>query len=215
MRAFFYRNALILLLAGVFVAVGISYAVVTNTQHTQVVTQEQEISELDAQMKTELATARADQQAVVDSALGTNAQRITADTELIRQFVKTAVTWKSGEEYTAARASLKRKYKLDEGSQFMKVYFQEPVFNTDTSGNKFYVVDTEGLNSNLSSVDVKALGVAGTAYKYMVLADIGSSSNDGKASATTTSVIYLTLDGEGRMTDVSGFASVSKALTSK
>ncbi|MET3172846.1 UNVERIFIED_ORG: hypothetical protein ABIB52_000674 [Arthrobacter sp. UYCu721] len=215
MRTFFYRNALILLLAGVFVAVGISYAVVTNTQHTQVVTQEQEISELDAQMKTELATARADQQAVVDSALGTNAQRITADTELIRQFVKTAVTWKSGEEYTAARDSLKRKYKLDEDSQFMKVYFQEPVFNTDTSGNRFYVVDTEGLNSNLSSVDVKALGVAGTAYRYMVLADIGSASNDGKASATKTSVIYLTLDGEGQMADVSGFASVSKALTSK
>lgn len=215
MRTFFYRNALILLLAGVFVAVGISYAVVTNTQHTQVVTQEQEISELDAQMKTELATARADEQAVVDGALGTNAQRITADTELIRQFLKTAATWKSGEEYTAARESLKRKYKLDEGSQFMKVYFQEPVFNTDSSGNKFYVVDTEGLNSNLSSVDVKALGVAGTEYKYMVLADIGSASNDGKASATKTSVIYLTLDGEGVMTDVSGFASVSKALTSK
>lgn len=215
MRTFFYRNVLLMLLAGVFVIVGISYIVASNTQHIEVVTQEQEIAELDAQMQAELATAKAEQQSVVDDALGTNAQRVATDTEVIRQFMKTVTTWETGEEYTEARESVVRRYKLDERSQFMRVYFQEPIFNTDSSGNKFYVVDTEGLNSSLSSIDVKVLGVSGTEYKYMVLADIGSSSNDGKAGANKTSVIYLTLDGEGLMTDVSGFASVSNSLTSK
>lgn len=215
MRTFFYRNVLLMLLAGVFVIVGISYIVASNTQHIEVVTQEQEIAELDAQMQAELATAKAEQQSVVDDALGTNAQRVATDTEVIRQFMKTVTTWETGEEYTEARESVVRRYKLDESSQFMRVYFQEPIFNTDSSGNKFYVVDTEGLNSSLSSIDVKVLGVSGTEYKYMVLADIGSSSNDGKAGANKTSVIYLTLDGEGLMTDVSGFASVSNSLTSK
>lgn len=215
MRTFFYRNVLLMLLAGVFVIVGISYIVASNTQHIEVVTQEQEIADLDAQMQAELATAKAEQQSVVDDALGTNAQRVATDTEVIRQFMKTVTTWETGEEYTEARESVVRRYKLDERSQFMRVYFQEPIFNTDSSGNKFYVVDTEGLNSSLSSIDVKVLGVSGTEYKYMVLADIGSSSNDGKAGANKTSVIYLTLDGEGLMTDVSGFASVSNSLTSK
>lgn len=215
MRTFFHRNALLLILAAVFVAAGISYVAAINTQHTEAVTQERKIAELDARMQTELAAAKAEQQTVVDDVLGTNAQRVTADTEVIRQFMKTVATWKTGEEYTAARESVMRKYKLDAKSQFMRVYFQEPVSNTDSSGNKLYVVDTEGLNSSLTSIDAKVLGVSGTEYKYMVLANISSSSNDGKGRANKTSVIYLTLDGEGQMRDVSGFASVSEPLTSK
>ena len=54
----------------------------------------------------------------------------------------------------------------------------------------------------------------GTAYRYMVLTEIASSSIDGKARATTTSVIYLTMDGEQVLSDVSGYASVAGARTS-
>lgn len=214
MRGFFYRNALVLILGAVFVLVGAAYLVSTGTHRVTVVTQQQEIAELDATMQTKLAAAKAEQQAVVDDVLGTNAARVAQDTEVIREFIGTATTWKNGEEYTSARESLMRKYKLGEDSQFLKVFFPKPISNTDSSGNKFYVVDTEGLNSRLSSIDPKVLGVSGTQYKYMVLADISSSSKDGKASANKTSVIYLTLDGEGLVTDVSGYASVSKPLGS-
>jgi hypothetical protein len=215
MRTFFYRNALLILLAGLFVAVAVSYVVVTNAQHTEVVTQEQEIADLDEQMQTRLEKAKAEQQAVVDAALGTNAQRIDNDTALIRDFVKTVATWKTGEEYAKARESVLRKYQLDESSQFMQVYFQEPIFNTDSSGNRIYYVDTEGLNSSLASMEVKPLGVSGTEYRYMVLADLSSSSNDRKGSANKISAIYLTMDGEGAISEISGFASVSGARTSK
>jgi hypothetical protein len=215
MRTFFYRNALLLLLAVVFVASGIAYAVTVAGQRVELAGQQHQVADLDARMQTRLATAKAKQQAVVDGVLGTNAARVKSDTERIRQFMTTVATWKSGADYTAARDSVVRKYKLGNGSQFMKVYFPAPVSNTDSSGKTFYAVDAEGLNSNLNSVDVKPLSVAGTAYRYMVLADISSQSNDGKASANRTSVIYLTLDGEGVMTEVSGFASVSRPLTSK
>ena len=209
MRTFFYRNALLILLAGVFIIAGVSYFVVTGSQQEQVAAQDKQITELDQQMQARLKSARDEQQAVVDAALGTSAQRINSDTAVIRDFVKTVATWRTGEEYAAARESVIRKYKLKEDSQFLKTYFQEPVFNTDSSGNRIYYVDTQGLNSSLTSMEVVPLGVSGTEYRYMVLADLGSSSNDGKASADKTSVIYLTMDGEGAMTNVSGFASVS------
>ena len=209
MRTFFYRNALLILLAGVFIIAGVSYFVVTGSQQEQVAAQDKQITELDQQMQARLKSAKDEQQAVVDAALGTSAQRINSDTAVIRDFVKTVATWRTGEEYAAARESVIRKYKLKEDSQFLKTYFQEPVFNTDSSGNRIYYVDTQGLNSSLTSMEVVPLGVSGTEYRYMVLADLGSSSNDGKASADKTSVIYLTMDGEGAMTNVSGFASVS------
>ncbi|MCB5280370.1 hypothetical protein [Arthrobacter sp. ES1] len=214
MRTFFYRNALLLILAGVFVASGIAYAVTITGQHATVASRQQEPADPDAQMQADLAAAKAKQQAVADDALGTSTRRVTADTEVIRQFVNTVATWKDGAEYAAARESVMRRYKLDKDSQFMKVYFQEPVANRDSSGKTFYAVDADGLNSNLSSVDVKVLGVSGTSYRYMVLADIASSSNDGKASASRTSVIYLSLDGDGVMSEVSGYASAAKALNS-
>ena len=215
MRTFFYRNALLILLAGVFIIAGVSYFVVTGSQQEQVAAQDKQITELDQQMQARLKSARDEQQAVVDAALGTSAQRINSDTAVIRDFVKTVATWRTGEEYAAARESVIRKYKLKEDSQFLKTYFQEPVFNTDSSGNRIYYVDTQGLNSSLTSMEVVPLGVSGTEYRYMVLADLGSSSNDGKASADKTSVIYLTMDGEGAMTNVSGFASVSGARVSR
>jgi hypothetical protein len=215
MRTFFYRNALIFILAGVFVASGIAYVVTVTGHQAESASQQRQLADLDTQMQTKLAAAKAKQQSVVDDALGTNARRVTADTAVIREFVRTVATWKSGEEYAAARESVMRRYKLAKDSQFMKVYFPEPVSNRDSSGKTFYAVDADGLNSNLSTVDVRVLGVSGTAYRYMLLADIASSSNDGKASASRTSVIYLTLDGEGVMSEVSGYAAGAKALTSK
>lgn len=214
MRAFFHRNVLVIFLGCLFGLAAVSYGVVTADQQRELAAQAQEIADLEAQMRAQVSGAQAEQESVVDNALGTETRRVSQDTEVITEFLDLATSWESGEEYSAARESVMRRYKLDPGSQFMSTYFQEPVFNTDSSGNRFYVVDVEGLNSSLSSVDVKVLGVEGTKYRYMVLADIAASSNDGKGSATTTSVIYLTVDGEQVVTDVSGYASVSGALTS-
>lgn len=214
MRAFFYRNVLVILLAGLFGVAAVTYGVVTINQQLELDAQAQEIADLEAQMRAQVSGAKSDQQAVVDNALGTSAERVAEDTEAITEFLGLVTSWGSGKEYTEARESVMRRYGLDPRSQFMSTYFQEPVFNTDSSGNRYYVVDVEGLNSSLSSVDVKVLGVEGTKYRYMVLADISSSSNDGKASATRTSVIYLTVDGEQAVTEVSGYASATGALTS-
>ncbi|MFJ2662597.1 hypothetical protein [Arthrobacter koreensis] len=203
-----------MLLGGLFTFVGVSYAVMNAQQYAEINAQEQQVAALEERMQAELSTAEAARQTVVDSALGASGERIAGDTKQIHEFVKKAVTWGSGTEYAEARESLMRRYSLGEDTQFMREYFQEPVYNTDSSGQRFYLVDAEGLNSQLGSIEVKSLGVLGTEYRYMVLADITSSSNDGKASATRTSVIYLTLDGEGAMSDVSGYASVSAPLTS-
>lgn len=213
MRAYFHRNALLLILAGLFAFTGISYGVMTEQHRAEIAAQDEEIADLEAQMHASLENAEAERQSVVDDVLGISEKRVAADTEVINEFVKKVASWSSGTEYTEARESVMRRYNLGEDSQFMTDYFQEPVYNTDSSGQRFYLVDAEGLNSHPGSIEVKALGVMGTEYRYMVLANINSSSNDGKASAARTSVIYLTLDSEGVMSDVSGYASVSPPLT--
>ena len=215
MRTFFQRNALLVMLAAAFLASGIAYAATVIGNQAESASLQQANADLDVQLQADQAKANAVQQAVVDDVLGTDARRVTADTALIRQFLKTVASWNSGAEYAEARDSVMRKYKLPKDGQFMKVYFQEPVSNRDSSGKTFYAVDADGLNSRLEGLDAMVLGVSGTEYRYMVLADIASSSSDGKASASRTSVIYLTLDGEGVMSKVSGYAAGSKALTSK
>jgi len=215
MKTYFQRNVLLLILAAVFIASGTAYGLTTAGHRAESANQQQRINDLDAQMQARLASTKAKQQAVVDDSQGTSAARVTADTVKIREFVRTVATWKSGAEYAAARESVMRRYKLAATSQFMTSYFTEPVANRDSSGNTFYEVDADGLNSTLSTADVRVLGVTGTAYHYMVLADIASSSNDGKASAVRTSAIYLTLDGEGLMSDVSGYAAGGRTLSSK
>lgn len=215
MKRFLQRYALLLILASVFLASGVAYGVTASGHAAESAAQKQRLDDLDVQMQARLAAAKSKQQAVVDDSQGTNAARVTADTLKIREFVRTVATWKSGAEYAAARDSVMRRYKLAGDSQFMTTYFGAPVANRDSSGNTFYAVDADGLNSSLSTADVRVLGVTGTAYRYMVLADIASSSNDGKASAVRTSAIYLTLDGDGLMSDVSGYAAGGRTLNSK
>lgn len=215
MRAYFQRNALLILAAAVCAVMVMFYVAGHNARSEETAAQEAEIAELDTRLQTVLAEEEAEQQAAVDNALGTSDERVQADTVLIREFVRGAVTWDSGESYTQARDSVLRRYGLDEGSQFLQVYFPEPIYNTDTSGNRYYVVDTKKLNSSLDSVKVQPLGVSGTEYRYMVTAEISAKTAVDGHRASNTSVIYLTLDGEGTFSDVSGFASVAGPLRSK
>lgn len=214
MREFLQRNVIVLLLAGLFTLSAVGYGLTLTNHQNQLGAQKQTIAELEGRMRAGVSESEEEQRAVVNDALGTDAARVAEDTAAITEFLGTVTTWESGQEYVEARESVMRRYGLDPRSQFMSTYFQEPVYNTDSSGNRFYVVDAEGLNSSLASVDVKVLGVEGTAYRYMVLTEIASSSIDGKARATTTSVIYLTMDGEQVLSDVSGYASVAGARTS-
>jgi hypothetical protein len=215
MRTFFNRNALLVILASVFIIVVIVFVMATTSQSDALAAEEQELSALSEEMNSQQGQAAVEREEVLDAALGFSDSRVNEDTQLVYDFVRTVVTWSSGEEYTEARESVVRKYALDEGSQFLQVYFPEPVFNTDSSGTRFYVVDTDGLNSSLASVEVLPMGVSGTAYSYMVLANVSANSNNGDATASKASVIYLTVDGEGVLSEVSGYASTSKSLRSK
>lgn len=209
MRSFIYRNMLVVLLAVVFVVVATTYFVVSSNQGSEVVSQETEIQKLDTEVQSKTAQIQQAQTQAQDEALGTSNKRIDTDTAIIKDFMGTVSSWKSGVEYEAARSSVLRKYALDEKSQFMTVFFPETSYNTDSSGKRYYVIDTQGMNSTLGAVSVKPQGVVGTEYRYLVLADIRASSNDNKSSSSNTSAVYLTIDGEGKLSNVSAFASVS------
>jgi hypothetical protein len=214
MNTFFARNVALLLGIGVLVALAAVY-VSTSTSNDQTLTeQQQQISDLEAQLAADSDEVRVAQQVIFDEVMGSSQARIDSDTEALQSFVNRVANWDSGESYEEARTSVIRKYALDENAQFMRDFFTEPVYNTDPSGKRYYVIDTDRLNSSLGQMDARVLSVSGTEYRYMVLADFTSVSNDGGTSSSQTSTIFVTVDGEGVLSDVTGYTSVEGAKSS-
>lgn len=215
MKSFIQRNVVLMLLAAVLAVLSVSYFVTASANNVAITTQKTELVTLEKKQAAKATAARLEQQGVMDEVSGTDGERIVADTAIITDFLRTVATWNSGADYTAAREKLERRYKLPADGQFMTVFFPVPVYNTDTSGKTFYFIDEMGLNSTLGEIDVKSLGVKGTAYSYMVTADIRSSSKDNKTSAGNSSIIFITVDGDGVISDVKGFASTADVRVSK
>lgn len=215
MKSFIQRNVILLLLAVVFAVLAIGYGVTVSNNGREIAAAQSQLTELTVKKEAQNLDVRTEQQGVLDDVLGTDNQRLVADHKIITDLLTTMATWESGAEYTEAWEKVERKYKLPADGQFLSTFFPAPVFNTSSSGETFYLIDAQKLNSSLGSLDIKPLGVKGTAYSYMVMADIRSSSKDGKASAGNTSVIMLTLDGKGVMSDVKGFASTAKVRVSQ
>ncbi|SMG49713.1 hypothetical protein SAMN06295974_3885, partial [Plantibacter flavus] len=60
----------------------------------------------------------------------------------------------------------------------------------------------------------RVLSVDGLDYRYLVLVDVQAKSSDGLGTAVRVATIFLTVDGDGAISDVSGYASMSPARSS-
>ena len=58
------------------------------------------------------------------------------------------------------------------------------------------------------------LRIDGLSYEYMVLADVRSDSSDGRGAAVNVATVFLTIDGEGGVSDLRGYAATSLPVTS-
>lgn len=189
------------LLAGVTIFTVVSGLRGTTKLHHQ----RSSISALRQRLNTARATAGTAKDQDMFAALGMTSARVTHDQAIISDLAGTAVTWNSGRSYAAARASLERRFKIDTKSQFMRALLPPPAYSTDSQGRRYYYIDAVGMNSRLEQATPEVIGVAGDTYRYAVDVTIDVGDDQIKNSQAARNVlVYLTIDGAGDVSDVSG-----------
>lgn len=215
------RNALVLVLAVVLAIVvtvtGLTWVARSSTLDAQ----DQRIDELEGQLQAEeLATSEQVEQNVLE-ALGVSTDRLAGDTVIIGRLVETAFTWDSGPAYEAARADLKEHYALPEDEPFLEQFMPPSRFNEDASGQRYYYIDTQGMNSTVTEEpDIEVVRVSAGEYTYAVLVDVSITSdavtqnnaNPSRVTAQRTMLLFLTVDAEGDVLDLSGAPSDRKSV---
>lgn len=207
------RNALVLVVAAVLVAVTAGTALIWGSQRGALGAQEQRISGLEERIQ-DAERARSEQidQNMLES-LGISQSRAAGDATIIDRLVTTAFTWDSGLAYESAREDLKERYALSEDEPFLTQFMPPSRFNEDDSGKRYYYIDTQGMNSSVSGEpDVEVVKVRADEYTYAVLVDVSVTSdavtqnnaNPARVTAQRTMLLFLTVDAEGNVSGLSG-----------
>jgi hypothetical protein len=200
--------------AAILALIGIISGVTVSAQNEELEQQQSRLSTLNS----EVAAARAatddlDNSVSVQDA-GANAARVADDTEAIGELLESALTWDDDASYREARESTMRLYGLAGDSQFMTSFLPEAPVNIDSQGNEYPYIDAAGLNSQVGDYQVKLLSVDAVNYAYMVLIDVQARSSDGLGTAVNVATAFVTIDGEGAVSQISGFPSTTPTRTS-
>jgi len=183
-------------------------------ESTTLAAQQVKVDDLTAAVDEAQSTTDAVEMTISLTDSGADPARVARDTDTIGELVGQALTWDSQESYNEARASTMRIYGLAEDSTFMTSFLPVAPVNIDSQGNEYPYIDAAGLNSLVGDVQAKLLSVDAVKYSYMALVDVQAESSDGRGVAVNVATVFLTIDGEGALTDVRGFASTSKLRTS-
>lgn len=184
----------------------LGYGMVDSTVSDQDRVRAQEIQTLEQAYTSREQELRAESQQVYDNLLGTSNSRVQQDTVIIEDLLSTALSWDSHESYVEARSSVIETYDLRADDHFIQTYLPPAPVNTDGAGNEYRYLDVADLNSRLGEFDVEVLSVTRTEYRYLVSVTAESVSNDDMQASANSSVVLLTIDGEGQITEISGYA---------
>lgn len=213
--AFVKRNAFVMVALALFLISLVSYGVTLSSHENKIEAQTAEISELEREVTHVGTKVEAEREAAGDRLTGTQTERRKADTVAINKMLNTALTWSDHASYTKARDVLLGEYGVSADSSFMKTFLPPAPVNKDSSGKSYYYIDAAKLNSTLGSIQTKVLSVQGTKYNYMISATVQAKSTDQKGTASNWNTVFLSIDGQGKISDISGYASGSKERTSK
>ncbi|WP_181273681.1 hypothetical protein [Brevibacterium oceani] len=212
-QGFWRRNGWIVALAGVL-AVALT-ATIWNaaSQSSDLEAQEQRIEDLDDELA---SIQQANEEKIDDdafAALGVDSGRATQDAQTITALLDAAFTWDSGKGYETARADVKETYGLSEDGPFLTDFMPPSRFNEDSEGTRYYYIDSEGLNSKLGGEpQVEVVSVRADVYRYAVIATASMSTdavekNDSipaEVQADRKMLLFVSIDGDGKITELSG-----------
>lgn len=215
MTQFFRRNFIPLLLVLACVVAGASMAASVAAHARSLDEQQRRIIALNDEIKTNQETKSQIEHKVARQSLGVDPARVEKDTKTINDLLHRAMDWSSYAEYEQNRSEIMTKYHLDEKSSFMRSFLPPSPVTTDGEGKKYPYIDAAGLNSTLRSAEVEVTGTKGPAYNYAVMATVSSTSADDEATASRTSPVFLTINGNGQIKDLEGYAAKSGLRMSK
>lgn len=210
--AFLRRNLWLLLTASALMIAMISTSIIWSQRAGAIETQESEIESLKTQIS-QIELAEAEQ---VDSdileALGVSRGRLAKDARVINQLLDTALTWDSGLAFEAARDELKDRFGLTEEDPFLTEFMPPSRFNEDSEGNRYYYIDTTGVNSAVGDdPEIEVVSVMADKYRYAILADVRITADaveqGGSAEVPSTHqamLLFVTVDAEGNISDLAG-----------
>lgn len=147
------------------------------------------------------------------TALGVSRSRLNRDAPILADLARTAFTWDSGESYEQARGRIKDRFKLTEKDAFLTDFMPPSRYSTDAQGKRYYYIDAQGMNSSLKgdpTIDLIKVVAGDYQYAVVVTVDVTSdavqrnNSNKGQYSATRQALIFVTVDAQGQVSDVSG-----------
>lgn len=222
---FWLRNLwVMLLLAGVVVG-GVGFVLAKESQTQELTAQRAQMSDLRSRIEAAQRGKVAHQDTTIAQVTGISPERVESDSRAIKEFLGLAFTWKSGEGYESVRESLIRRYKFTEKDQFISEFMPPSRFNADSSGKRYYYIDALGLTSDFDEAGarIQVLEVSGTDYHYVVMADISVSAKatdtkgtpDLTARAVRTTLVYLSVDAEGKISAVRGIPASGTTHGSK
>jgi len=138
-------------------------------------------------------------------------ERMAADDEAIGALADTMFTWDSHDTYEAARITLSDEYNLaKDGAVLTGLMPADPV-NVDAEGTEYPYIDAAGLNSSLGNYALTVTSVTATTYEYLVKAAVLASSTDGSTTASRVTVLMVTTDEAGNISEVRGWAAPTAA----
>lgn len=206
MKEFLTKYAFVLFGLFALAVSGLSYGIVASAEGADEDRRAGQLQDLEQEYLQRQEQMREESQRAYDEILGTDYTRVSSDEELIRGLLTTALNWDSQSSYDAAREQVMADYEISEDSHFLQTFLPPAEPNTDSRGNEYSYINAAGLNSRLGDFNVEVLSVVQTDYRYLVSVSSESLSDDDMQAASNTSVVLMTIDGEGVISDVSGYA---------
>lgn len=213
--SFVSRNLALILLAGLLVIMGVSTALTVGSHRADLARQTKQVEGLEKRLQASRAREQKSREMSLVETTGVEVTRKNDDTVVITNLVKTAVTWRSGVQYDVARTSLQRRYGLPEGGQFLTTFLPPATYNQDSSGKRYYFIDSMAMGSRLADVKVHVISARGSTYRYAVAVDAEVTSSEiSGASAVRRSLLLVTTEADGSVTDLEGHATVTETKKS-
>lgn len=214
--SFLRRNVWVLVTALFLLLILVVTALSWTNQSRRLSDQDETIQTL----KSDLAKTKRDNADTIRANLlegvGFSKQRLDDDAQLIESLLETAFTWDSGKSYASARKEVKERFDLSEKGSFLTDFMPPSRFNEDEDGKRFYYIDTIGMNSSMGDdPQIDVLRVRAGDYDYVVSADMAVTSDDvsknesssEQVSSHRSILLFVTVDSDGRITDLSGTAA--------
>lgn len=170
-----------------------SFSNISNAE-AQVDSNKGRIASLQNQLDVAKSTQVKNEQQLVLSETGYDADRVELDVSAAEAFMQKLFDWSTNAEYVSIRNSLMKDYNLKEDSNFMCVFMPEPYVNTSKDGTEYPYIDLMELNANYRDMDIQVRNIADGTYSYFARVSWYVTAKDGAAEYTESMFLFDTND---------------------